>query len=309
MTFTDTSTGNPTSRQWSFGDGGTSTTRIPSVLIIWDYDAAMGQVNASYPYNFHEETLLQEIENVDRILELASDLGIRMTFACVGFAAEAGQFPYHVPEQLRRIRAGSHEVASHSWRHEWFPFLEREQVRRSLERSKQALEQCLGEPGTVRGFVPPFSRPMTWYKKGAISLGDRSLSPLRVGGNIGSLCTALRDAEYSWCRVAFRSFAQRLRRANVPPLIGGRVDRTGGIACIPSHYTGFDSAGVELLNLAVKVRRSVVISGHPSGLSRKKEESLSCLTPFLEHVAELQAAGRIQARSVSEHLALEATAP
>ena len=72
----------------------------------------------------------------------------------------------------------------------------------------------------------------------------------------------------------------------MPPLIGGRVDRTGGIACIPNHYTGFDSAGVELLNLAVKVRRSVVISGHPSGLSREKEESLSCLTPFLERVAE-----------------------
>jgi Polysaccharide deacetylase len=283
--------------------------RVPSVLIIWDYDAAIGQVNASYPYNFHEETLLQEIENVDRILELAKDFELRVTFACLGFAAEPGQFPYHVPEQLRRIRAGSHEIASHSWRHEWFPFLEREQVRRSLRRSKQALEQCLGEPGTVRGFVPPFSRPMTWYKKGAISLGDRSLSPLRVAGNIGSLCTALRDAEYSWCRVSFRSFAQRLRHAEVPPLIGGRLDRSSGIACVPLHYTGFDGGGVDLLNSAVKYRRSVVISGHPSGLSRQKEESLSCLTSFLEHVAELQAAGRIQARSVSEHLALEATAP
>ena len=183
----------------------------PSVLIIWDYDTAIGQVNASYPYNFHEALLQTEIENVDRILELGSTMGLQMTFACVGFAAEPGHFPYHVPEQLRRIRAASHEIASHSWRHEWFPFLEREQVRRSLARSKQALQTCLGEADAVKGFVPPFSRPMTWYKKGAISIGDRTLNPFRAAGNIGSLCGELRAAGYSWCRVSYRSLVERIK--------------------------------------------------------------------------------------------------
>jgi len=271
---------------------------VPSVLIIWDYDTAVGQVNASYPYNFHEETLLTEIENVDRILALSTTFNLRMTFACVGFAAEQGVFPYHVPEQLRRIRAASHEIASHSWRHEWFPFLEREQVRRSLRRGKQVLEQCLDEPGAVKGFVPPFSRPMTWYRKGAISLGDRTLNPLRAGGNIGSLCAELRDAGYSWCRVSFRSLGQRLRHSFARPLIDRTIERCNGIACIPYHYNGFDSGGLELLEFAVKSKNSVVIVGHPSGLSRPKAESVSYLVPFLEKVAELQALGRIQARSV-----------
>ncbi len=277
----------------------------PSVMIIWDYDTAIGQINASYPYNFRAETLQQEIDNVDRILELGSDMQLRMTFACVAFAAEPGHFPFHVPDQLRRIHAASHEIASHSWRHEWFPFLEREQVRRSLARSKQVLQTCVGEAGTVRGFVPPFSRPMTWYKKGAISIGDRSLSPFRAAGNIGSLCSELRDAGYSWCRVSYQPLLRRLSGGGPPPLIEGRLHRAKGIACIPHHYTGFDRGAIQLLDHAVAGRCSAVVVGHPAGLSREREENIKLLVPFLEHVARLQAAGRIRARSVSEHLALE----
>ena len=55
------------------------------VILIWDYDAAMGQVNATYPYNFHEETIYSEIENVEGILALGSEFDVRMTFACTGF--------------------------------------------------------------------------------------------------------------------------------------------------------------------------------------------------------------------------------
>jgi hypothetical protein len=281
---------------------------IPSALIVWDYDAAIGQVNASYPYNFHEENILEEIENVDGLLELAAERGVRMTFACVGFAAEPGHFPYHVPDQLRRIRAASHEIASHSWRHEWFPFLEREQVRRSLARSKEALERCLGEPGAVCGFVPPFSRPMTWYRKGAISVGDRALNPLRAAGNLGALCKQLRDTGYAWCRVSFRSLRDRVRGAQHPELIGKRLDRSRGVACLPHHYTGFDRGALELLDRAATTQRSIVIVGHPSGLTRDKEESWSHLVPFFERLGALQSAGRIRSRTVAEHIALEEAA-
>src|SRR5580693_8115976 len=105
------------------------------LFLMWDYDGALGQVNATYPYNFHEEMLLQEIQNVDFILQSARSLALKMTYACVGFSAEPGHWPYHVPEQLQRIHAEGHEIASHSWRHEWFPYLEPQQVVRSLRRS------------------------------------------------------------------------------------------------------------------------------------------------------------------------------
>jgi len=284
-------------------------TDAPSLLLIWDFDSAIGQVNATYPYNFHEEVLFEETQSVDRLLALSGSAGVRMTFACVGFAAEPGVFPYHVPDQIRRIRAAGHEIASHSWRHEWFPFLEREQVRRSLDRSKAALEKCLGEPGAVRGFVPPFSRPMTWYRKGAVSLGDRAMNPLRAAADITSLCRALRTSGYAWCRVAYRSLTQRLTGRKVRPLLGARAERCAGIACISQHHTGFDAQALALLDQAISRGRSVVINGHPSGLTRGGAEDFSALHPFLERVAELQIAGRIRTRTVSEHLELERGGP
>ena len=281
----------------------------PSLLLIWDFDSAIGQVNATFPYNFNEQRIVEESRNVDTLLAMAGEANVRMTFACVGFAAESGVFPYHVPEQIRRIRAAGHEIASHSWRHEWFPFLEREQVRRSLDRSKAALEECLGEPGAVRGFVPPFSRPMTWYRKGAISLGDRAFGPLRAAADIGALCRALRVSGYAWCRVAHRSLAQRLTRRRTRALIRTRADRCAGIACLPQHYTGFDAPALALIDRALATGRSIVINGHPSALTRDGSESLAALRPFLARVTELQAQGRLRARTVADHLARESAMP
>jgi hypothetical protein len=282
---------------------------IPSVSIIWDYDTAIGQVNASYPYKFQESRLIEEIENVDRILELAAAAGVRMTFACVGFAAEPGHYPYHVPEQLRRIHAAGHELASHSWRHEWFPALESEQVRRSLARSKLAIETCIGAPGAVSGFVPPFSRPMTWFAKGAISLGDRASNPWRAGANIGALCRAASAAGYTWCRVAYRPLLQRLTRSRQRAPIHDRLERAGGVACVPQHYLGFDAGAVELIARASASGGSVVIAGHPSALSRQRSESFAHFEPFLKHVADLQSSGKMKARTVTEHIALESAGP
>lgn len=280
----------------------------PSVIVIWDYDTAIGQVNATYPYNFHEEVLLEEIANVDRLLEFAAARGVRMTFACVGFAAEPGHFPYHVPEQLRRIHAAGHEIASHSWRHEWFPALAREQVKRSLARSKLALESCIGAPGAVTGFVPPFSRPMTWYRKGSISLGDRSLDPFRSGANIGSLCCAAADAGYTWCRVSYHAWSQRVGLSRWRPLIGERAERAAGVACIPLHYAGFDQPAHDLLDLALAQRRSMVLAGHPSRITSGKEEDLSHLASLLDRIAELQQRGLIHLRTMSGHLQQEEVA-
>lgn len=29
------------------------------LFIMWDFDAAIGQINSSYPYNYHEELIYQ----------------------------------------------------------------------------------------------------------------------------------------------------------------------------------------------------------------------------------------------------------
>lgn len=272
-----------------------------TLMIIWDYDSAVGQLNASYPYKFREETILQEIQNVDRILELGNTFDIQMTFACVGFAAEPGHFPYHIGDQIAKIYAAGHEIASHSWRHEWFPFLEREQVRRSLQRSKESLEKCLGKPGAVNGFVPPFSRPMSWYRKGALSLGDRVWGPRFPGANWGSLLNFVNEAGYRWCRVTHKPIWKKLRR----PLPTAELSFTPwiqakNVICVPEHYCGFDDPALALTKRAIDEDETVVIVGHPLGLSRNKSENINYLLSFMRCVADWQQQGRINTKTVTD---------
>lgn len=273
------------------------------LILIWDYDAAIGQVNASYPYNFHETVLEEEIQNVDRILAWGEECDLRMTFACVGFAAEPGHYPYHVPEQIRKIHLKGHEIASHSWRHEWFPFLEREQIRRSLARSKLALEQCLGEPGAVRGFVPPFSRPMSWYGKGAWSLGDRVCGPWYPGASLGSLLPLVEETGYQWCRVRHRPVWNVLadRRGSKPSRLG-RWERAGGVICVPQHYTGFDAEAAGLVERAVEQEAAVVLTGHPAGLSRPGKENLEELRRFWGRIAGYRERDRLHVVTASDYI-------
>jgi peptidoglycan/xylan/chitin deacetylase (PgdA/CDA1 family) len=268
-----------------------------TVCIIWDYDAAIGQVNASYPYNFHEENLLHEIENVERILEHGRKYKTPMTFAVTGFAAEEGHFPYHVPQQIRRIYEDGHEIASHSWRHEWFPYLTREQAVRSLRRSKMALEKCIGIQGKVTGFVPPFSRPMSWYSRGAVSLGDRVFGPWYPGASLGSLLALVEEAGYRWCRVTYRPLVNRILRSGQEPR---RFQRHGGLWCVPQHTTGFGSKAIALLRALHGTGGTLVVTGHPLGLSLPHEENLRKLVEFLERVSEMREDGAVAISTVED---------
>lgn len=272
-----------------------------TLLIVWDYDGAIGQVNSSYPYRFSEDRLFEEVENVETILELAAAHEFPMTFACVGFGAEPGVFPYHVPDQIRRISQAGHEVASHSWRHEWFPFLLREQITRSLERSKLALETCTGKPGSVAGFVPPFSRPMSWYGRMAFSLGDRAFGPLRPGANLGGLIKLAAASGYTWCRVSYRTAWQRLRRKSGRALTKSWT-ASDGVACVPQHYVGFDGSATLLLDQAVHSSVPLVVGGHPSGLTRQGPESLDHLRQFVARALIHREAGNLTVGTVSGFL-------
>jgi hypothetical protein len=272
------------------------------LIIIWDYDSAIGQVNASYPYNFREEKLLEEIKNVDRILEIGLDYHLSMTFACVGFAAEIGHYPYHVPEQISTIYKMGHEVASHSWKHEWFPYLESEQIIRSLKRSKYILERCIDEPGAVTGFVPPFNRPMSWYGKGAFSLGDRTFGPTYPGASLGSLLRYVKNAGYQWCRVSYRPIWMRFFPNRANRLGSDQISKFNHIFCISHQHVGFDQTARQMLNESVGTNQNLILSAHPSGLSRSSVESMDNLLQFVKLVANYQSKGLLQTVNVSRYL-------
>ncbi|MEZ4824300.1 MAG: polysaccharide deacetylase family protein, partial [Ignavibacteria bacterium] len=242
------------------------------LLIVWDYDTALGQINSTFPYNFKYDPIYQEIENVEKILIKAKEINIKMTFACVGFAAEKGVMPFNNPDQIRKIHNEGHEIASHSWKHEWFPYLMDKQITKSLERSKYALEECLGLKNSVTGFVPPHSRPMSWYKKFSVSFGDRGFYPLHKGSDMGYVLKQLSALNYKWCRVLknYKPVWKKFSGHSSEDMNFYKWETHDGIICVPQHYTGFDDFAQKYLEKAVEKNETLVIVGHPAALSRDK---------------------------------------
>lgn len=277
------------------------------LMIIWDYDGAVGQINASYPYKFDESKIYREIENIETILRLASTYDLKMTFACTGFGAETGVYPYHIPEQIQRIHFLGHEIASHSWKHEWFPFLKKDQMQKSLERSKFALESCLGIPGAVKGFILPFSRPMSWYARGAFSLGDRVFGPKFPGSDLGSVLKCVNQAGYLWSRISYRPIWTKLTKQKITKnTIHTKWENFRGIFCVPSHYFGFDDVACSLVNQLAQEGGSLVISAHPAALDYGREESLDNLDNFLLLVNQLKNENKLIVQTVSNYLGVSA---
>lgn len=275
------------------------------LMIIWDYDSALGQINSTMPYNFKYTPIYEEIENVEYILKAGKSIDIKMTFACLGFAGEEGVYPLNNPEQIRKIFYEGHEIASHSWRHEWFPLLMEKQIYKSLERSKYILEQCTGKEKSVAGFVPPHSRPMSWYNKFSISFGDRGFYPFHKGSDMNYILKQLSILNYKWCRVLneYKPVWKKIfgNREN-DSINFKKWEIHNGIVCVPQHYTGFDEPAQNYLKNAVQENESLVIVGHPAALSRDKAESLKNFNKFIEEVKNFIYSGQLEVMTVTEFI-------
>lgn len=237
------------------------------IILIWDFDGSIGQINSSYPYNFNFENFETEIKNVEYILNMLDEYEIKCCFAITGFSAEEGIYPYVFPDLIKKISDKGHEIASHSWKHEWTPIFKEDQIQKSLKRSKIALENAAKTK--VIGFVPPHNRPMTWISRGAFSIGDRGVFPFFKMGNNNSLLKLLRNNEYSWIRVSYKNIFQKLLgKKNIT----GRLIVYKGILVFENHYTGFDKKVIShILNTNYP---TYTISAHPLMISLKnKSES------------------------------------
>lgn len=275
------------------------------LIIIWDYDSAIGQINSTLPYNFNIKPIYEEIKNVDEILSISRALNLKMTFACVGFMAETGVYPFNHSEQIKKMFDDGHEIASHSWRHEWFPYLTDKQIYKSLERSKYILEECLKSGAVVNGFVPPHSRPMSWYKKLSFSLGDRGIYPIHKGSDIGYIIKQLSKLKYKWCRVlkSFRPFWEKAFNNNSGEKYNfGSWETHHDIVCVPQHYTGFDEPAQIYLRKAIQQNETLVIVGHPAALSRNKSESSNNFKNFIEEVNKYKLNGELEVMTVIEFI-------
>lgn len=88
--------------------------------------------------------------NTDRVLDLFDRAGVKATFFTLGWAAEKA------PEQMRRIVAEGHEIASHGWDHDRVFTLGPDRFRADLRRARAAIEDAAG--AAVTGYrAPSFS--------------------------------------------------------------------------------------------------------------------------------------------------------
>jgi polysaccharide deacetylase family protein (PEP-CTERM system associated) len=88
--------------------------------------------------------------NTDAVLDLFGRADVKATFFTLGWVAERS------PEQMRRIVAEGHEIASHGWDHDRVFTLTPEQFRADLRRARAAIEDVTNV--AVTGYrAPSFS--------------------------------------------------------------------------------------------------------------------------------------------------------
>lgn len=258
---------------------------MKKIILIWDLDGAIGQINSSYPYNFNYKNLETELDNVRYALDKLDEYRVKTCFAVTGFSAEEGLYPYVFPELINEICKRGHEIASHSWRHEWAPLFAQKQIQLSLKRSKSALEKCISNRQDVIGFVPPHNRPMSWLKKGAFSLGDRGIYPFFTMGDTGQLIKQLKVNNYRWIRISHKNILRKL--GLTPDNITGRVYEYNDVLILENHYTGFDEKVVS--HILATQHPTYTISAHPLMLSfPNKTENRQNFEGFLQRFKEVE---------------------
>jgi peptidoglycan/xylan/chitin deacetylase (PgdA/CDA1 family) len=265
------------------------------LLIFWDYDTQFG-ADRSRQNGPHDWGHL-EFENTDRLLELHDRFGVPACFAVVGAAALPGQRPYQDPDQIRQIHAMGHEIASHSFFHEWLPALNYNELITTLRDSKDALEQCIGKP--VTAFVPPYNQPFDFMRRGSISLSERRAAG-RTRTDIPILCRALAETGYSFARISYRTPIERFQvllnqtaatRPSAP-------ENINGVTCLRlNNAAGFGGKVLKALtnpNINSTSDRYIIAYGHPHSLHTGNAQDEKHLVPFLETVQSLVSSGAVQ---------------
>jgi peptidoglycan/xylan/chitin deacetylase (PgdA/CDA1 family) len=266
-----------------------------TLLCFYDYDTQWGadrSRSAGGPKRYGQ----RDFENTERLLEMHEKYAVPACFAVVGAAALPGERPYHDQRQILAIHKAGHEVGSHSFRHEWLPALDRAGLRETVTSSKAALESCTGAPVTT--FVPPFNQPFDYVRKLSFSLSERrDCRPHRT--DLRTLCEALRETGYRFCRVAYQSLYSRMaeRVTGRPIHRPVRLENIAGLVCGRLNTpVGFADASLRVVDRAVEHGGIVIVYAHPHSLSSDGPQGASALERFLLRISALRRAGVLQVR-------------
>ena len=264
-----------------------------TLLFFWDYDTQWGAERSRGPGGAKGWGSL-EFPNTDELLDLHAEYAIPACFAVVGAAALPGSRPYQDPAQIRRIHAAGHEVASHSFRHDWLPGLFGESLMETLRASRDALEQCTGAP--VKTFVPPYNQPFDYPAGLSFSMSERREAR---GGrtDLRRLCDALGTTGYRFCRVAYRPLPQRLmefvktKRRDRP----SRLETIGPVTCVRLNSPGgFARPSAEIIERCAAEGGIAVVYGHPHSIHTGNAQDVSLLVPLMKLIRDFRERGTVR---------------
>ena len=250
------------------------------LIFFWDYDTQWG-ADRSRTHGGPKDWGKLEFENTERLLEIHSEYNFPACFAVVGAAALPGKRPYHDPNQIRHIHEMGHEVASHSMYHEWLPGLGYPKLLRTLRESKDALEQCIGNP--IVSFVPPYNQPFDYLSKWSFSLSERrEVSVDRI--DIQRLCEALHESGYLFSRISYSTLSERffttvLRKKHD---CSSKTEIIRNVTCIKlSTPAGFRGEVINKVEHSAHSGGFVVVYGHPHSLHSGNSQDERYLILFM----------------------------
>jgi peptidoglycan/xylan/chitin deacetylase (PgdA/CDA1 family) len=269
------------------------------LAISFDYDSPEGYRNSFGMQGWRSDA---DQQGADVLLRVLKQHAAPATFGVVGRVALEGQPPEHCPEQVRRIHEDGHEVASHSMFHRFLPPMRRDELLEDASTSRKVLEYRIDAP--VRGFIPPFNRPMHFPQRRAFSVSEVFGLHGRGRGrqSLGSMLRVLAQAGYGWSRVSYEDKLDALlrraglRKSATPP----QPFVFDNIVAIPLHATGFGEASTALVRQYLRTGLTIAIYGHPNQALEPNDQSAEKLDRFLGAFEKERAEGLLELHTMAQ---------
>lgn len=271
------------------------------VAISFDYDSPAGYQQS---FNIYDMPADADQKGTEALLRILSDYDVNATFGIVGQVALNGEPPEHCPNQIREIYDAGHEIASHSMTHRYLPSMDSAEMFADILASKQALESCIA--AEVRGFIPPFNRPMHFPSKGAFSIAEVLGLHGRGRGkqSIETMLQVLDRVDFGWCRVSFEpKFRQVMHllgitNGNQPP----QPFVLHNVVAIPLHSTGFGEKSRKLIHRFLYNEMDLVLTiyGHPNQALTENEQCAKELAGLFAEFDRERARGILQFNTMGD---------
>src|SRR3989344_1037714 len=263
----------------------------PKLLIYWDYELQKAADTSLINKKVWDGYI--EYEQTEEILDLLKKLKVRNTFAILGYAAEKGKLPYHSPKQVKKISKLGHEIASHSYMHEYLPCISYNRLISTLTKSKKILEKVIGKK--IISSVPPYNMPLEYFGV-SFALKPKKISLSNL--SIDKLLMALKQTGYKTCRMnKFTPIRNKVlnKFMSYKPNTRNRV-----MQFYLNCNAGFTSEAIEVVQHSIKKNSVAVIYGHPHSTGLKNKQNMRLLEKFLYYVKDLEDKGLIDITTPSE---------